>query len=80
MVAAAKVPEVAPAGMVIVAGTVTIALLTERAIANPPAGAVLDSVTVQALDEPALTEAGAHSRVETIGGTTVTDVMRADPL
>ena len=79
LVAAAKVPEVAPAGMVIAAGTVTIGLLAERATARPPAGAVPDSVMVQAADEPPLTEAGAHCREESAGAWTVTDAMRIAP-
>ena len=72
--------EVVPAGTATEAGTVTEALLTEIETAAPAAGAAEDSVTVQALDEPPLTDAGVHSTVGAAGGTTVRDADRADPL
>jgi hypothetical protein len=42
-----KVAEVAPAGIVTDAGTVTTELLLAREIVAPPLGAALDRVTVQ---------------------------------
>jgi len=55
-----KVAEVAPAAMVIDEGTVTAVLLSERPTTAPPAGAAPVSATVQVLDTPPITVAGAH--------------------
>ena len=49
MVVALKLPVVAPAATVTVAGTVSAAWLLLRATAAPPAGAALVSVTVHTL-------------------------------
>ena len=66
--------EVVPAGTVTEAGTVSEALLTEIVTTAPAAGAAEDRVTVQALDAPPLTDAGVHSREETVGGAGTTGV------
>ena len=59
-VEALKATDVAPAGIVVVAGTVAAALLLEREATAPPAGAEPESVTVQVLGVPPVTAAGAH--------------------
>ncbi len=48
----------APAGTVIVAGTVTLALLLERATLVPPGGAALVKIAVHVEVPPALTVEG----------------------
>ena len=50
---AVKVLEIAPDATVMDAGTVNKALLLDSAMSAPPAGAVVDNVTVQ-LDVPLL--------------------------
>jgi hypothetical protein len=49
-----------PAATVTLAGTPTLALLSESATGNPPAAAVLCSVTVQLAEPGAFTLAGAQ--------------------
>ena len=51
-VAALKVVEEDPPGIVVEMGTVTAALLLDRAMTAPPAGAGPESVTVQVLGVP----------------------------
>jgi hypothetical protein len=54
------VTEGAPAGTVMAAGTLTAALLEDKEIETPPAGAAPGNVTVQVLLEPPNTDDGAH--------------------
>ena len=49
-----------PAAMVVDAGTVAAAFELDKPTAAPPKGAGPDSVTVQMLDAPPRTVAGAH--------------------
>jgi hypothetical protein len=81
-VAAAKVAEDAPAGMVIDDGTVTAVLSDERLTAAPLDGAAPDSATVQVLATPPTTVPGAHwsDRSVTEGDVTVKDAVRVAPL
>jgi hypothetical protein len=67
-----KVPEVVPAAMVIVAGTVpTEVLLLERLTTNPPAGAAPEIVTVPVDEAGCVTVVGLSDRIESVGGFTV---------
>jgi hypothetical protein len=59
--------EEAPAGTATEAGTAIEVLFAESATAAPVVEAAEDRVTVQALGEPPFTEAGAHTREETVG-------------
>jgi hypothetical protein len=73
MVAAAvalKVAVVDAAATVTDAGTVREVLLLERLTLEPPAGAVWERVTVQALTAPGPRLAGLQTRVETCTGAT----------
>jgi len=65
---AAKVPEVAPAGMATLAGVVSDAELSLTVTAAPPEGAALFSVIVQVVAPFGPRLAGAHCRVETTTG------------
>jgi hypothetical protein len=70
---AAKLAELAVAGTVIEAGTVTEALLLARATLTPPVGAEPESVTVhESVREPVM-DALLHVRPLTVGA-------RADPV
>jgi hypothetical protein len=67
-----KVPEVEPAAIVIVDGTVpTEVLLLERLTTNPPAGAAPEIVTVPVDDAGCVTVVGLSDRLESVGGLTV---------
>lgn len=66
-----NVAEVAPAAMVIDAGTVADVLL-ELSITNaPPEGAAVPSVTVQTLGEPPTTDVGLSESVNVLTAVTV---------
>ena len=74
--------ERAPAAIVTDAGTVAAVELSERATTAPPEGAAPESVTVQVLDAPPVTEPGAHCidvRVIT-GAVTVSAAALVTPL
>lgn len=63
------------------AGDVTAELLELNATLTPPVGAAFDNVTVQLVDEPALTVEGEQVREEsTTGATNVRVVDIDDPL
>ena len=64
---ALNVAVAAPAATVTDAGTVSEALLLARVTADPPAGAVCDSVTVQVLTALWPRLAGLHERDEILG-------------
>lgn len=67
-----KVPEVAPAAMVIVAGTVpTAVLVLERLTLNPPVGAGPEILTVPVDEAGCVTVAGLRVRLDSVGGFTV---------
>jgi hypothetical protein len=67
-----KVPVVAPAGIVMDAGTVAaLVLLLDRVTTVPDAGAVPVRVTVPIEDEPPRTDAGDRTSDEAAGGVTV---------
>ena len=67
-----KVPEVEPAAMVIVAGTVpTDVLLLERLTTNPPAGAAPVKVTVPVDEAGCVTVVGFRARSASVGRFTV---------
>jgi hypothetical protein len=57
---ALKVTEEDPAGIVVEAGTVTAALLLDRAVRAPPAGAGPERVIVHVVEVPPITVVGAH--------------------
>jgi len=81
-VVAVKLAEEVPAGMAMDTGATTAALLLERLTTAPAEGAAADSVTVQVLDTPPVTEPGAHCiDVRVITGV-VTDnaAVRVTPL
>jgi hypothetical protein len=73
------VTEAVPAGTVTVAGTTTAVLLADSTTEAPPTGASPDNVIVQVLLEPPSTDAGAHCRLESTGGVTVTAAVRDPP-
>ena len=83
-VSALKVTSVAPAGTVIVAGTVTNALLLESATCRPVLGAGPESVIVPVEDTPPTTLAGLKEIVVAIGLSTVSvplaDVPKLEPV
>jgi hypothetical protein len=64
------VAEVAPAATVTEAGTVSEALLSERATTLPPVGAAWFRVTVQVVDAPEFTLVGLQARLVTSMGAT----------
>jgi len=67
-----KVPDVAPAATVAVAGTVAAEVLLDvNATDRPPAGAALPIVTVPVEIVPPVTDVGFTDRAVTIGGLTV---------
>ena len=73
---AVKVAEDAAAGTVTEAGTVsTEVTLLERATLEPPAGAALESVTVQVVVEDAGTVVLVHCRELSVGGSAVTLIV-----
>jgi hypothetical protein len=73
---AVKVAEDAAAGTVTEAGTVsTEVALLERATLEPPAGAALESVTVQVVVEDAGTVVLVHCRELSVGGSAVTLIV-----
>ena len=67
---AAKVAEMAPAATVTEAGTVSEALLSERATVLPPVGTAWFRVTVQVVDVPEFTLVGLQARAVTSMGAT----------
>ena len=66
---AEKLALVPPAGTVTLAGTVALALLLAREVPNPPVSAAPLSVTMHIEDPPALTVAGVHDRLVSVGET-----------
>jgi hypothetical protein len=67
-----KFTELAPAGTVVVGGTVaTDGLLLERVTTNPPVGAAPEIVTVPVEGAGCFTVAGLSVRLDSIGGFTV---------
>lgn len=70
-VVTAKVPEVVPAGIVPVAGTVTAGLLERSATDRPPAGAAELIVIVPVEPTPPITVVGFKDSVNTVGPFTV---------
>jgi hypothetical protein len=60
---AVKLAEVALAGMVTEAGTVSVGLSSERETTAPPVGAALLRVTVQVAEAPEVSEAGLQERL-----------------
>jgi len=83
-VSALNVTSVAPAGTVIVAGTVTAVLLLESATCSPVLGAGPESEIVPVDDTPPTTLAGLNEIVVAIGLSTVSvplaDVPKLDPV
>jgi hypothetical protein len=75
-----NVPVVAPAATVTNAGTVNAVLFEEIATTAPPAGAALESVTVQDDVPPDITDAGAHASVVTTVGGCVTVIVPPVPV
>ena len=73
-----KLPVVAPAATVIVAGTVSALLLSESAT-DVLAVAAADKVTVQVAVAPEATVAGEHANPETVGKIGVTVVVPPVP-
>ena len=71
MVVTEKVPDVFPAGIVIVAGTVAEELLLVIVTVSPPTGAEVPMLTVPVEDFPPFTEAGLSVRLTIAGGLTV---------
>ena len=67
---ALKVVLLCPAGILVLPGTVTLALLLERAIVAPPEGAAAVRVTVQVAVPGAFTVAGEQLRLLTCAGAT----------
>jgi hypothetical protein len=63
-----KEPELAPAGMLMLAGTEALAVLLERVIAIPPVGAGADKNTLQVLDVPPVTDVGVQISEDTTIG------------
>ena len=82
VVVAVNVPVVLPARIVKVAGTVTLAELLDRLIDAPPEPALADRVTVQVLEAPPTTVAGAQLTEETMtpGGVSLMDATWEEPL
>jgi hypothetical protein len=72
---AVKVPLVAPDATVIEAGTVKLALLSDRATLSPPDGAALLRVTVQVLVPPEESVVGAQLKPLSVTGATTTPVI-----
>jgi hypothetical protein len=78
-VEAVNVAEEDPAPMLTFAGTVAAALLLDAATVIPPAGAGPEMLTVQVLEAPPATVAGAH-RIEDrvmLGGATGAVTVRS---
>ena len=73
---AVTVVEVAPAGIVAIAGTVTAALPDVREIPAPPEGAAPERFSVHVLEVPPFTDAGEQVMEDrtTAAGPTVTEV------
>ena len=67
---AVKVPEAAPAATVTDVGTVSTALLSERATTTPPVGAAWFKVAVQVVAVPEFTVVGLQASEETSTGAT----------
>src|SRR5262249_8502240 len=65
---AEKFADVAPAGTVTAAGTITFELLLERVTATPPVGAAPDNVTVQVDAGPGAIAIGLQASAESTGG------------
>lgn len=75
VVVTVKLADVAPAGMVMVAGTVALLLLDERFTTNPPAGAALKSATVPLDSVPPTTGLGEIEIPFSPDGVTVSVVV-----
>lgn len=75
-----KVPVVAPAAIVSVAGRVALASLEVRATVAPPAGAALVRVTVPVEVAPPSTDVGSRARVFTPNGITERSAKAEEPL
>jgi len=75
LVLTVKVPLVAPAATVMLAGTVAAVLLLESVTWAPPAGAGPFRVTVPVEEVPPVTLAGLRVNDEGIGGTTVSEAL-----
>jgi hypothetical protein len=74
LVAAVKLPVVAPAATVTLAGAVAAALELVRVTTTPPVGAALDSVTVPVDEAPPTTVVGLN-----VSAVTVVDGARVTP-
>ena len=68
-------PEVPPAAIVIDAGIVKLALLSDSVIRLPPAGAAPLKVTVQVVEAPAEMEVGLQASPLICAGTAVVLMM-----
>jgi hypothetical protein len=79
-VAALKVVEEDPPGIVVEMGTVTAALLLDRAMTAPPAGAGPESVTVQVLGVPPWTIAELHISEDKLGPAVGPDTVIVPPV
>jgi len=77
---AANPPEVAPAEIVIVPGTVTLELSLESTITTPPTGAAALMFTVQELLFPPVIAAGRHTREDTVVSVPALDVSSTEKL
>lgn len=74
-----NVAVVCPAGMTTVAGTVPAALSDDSAIVNPPAGAMLEIVTVPVAVEPPSREVGATVKVVKTGAVMFSAAVAFEP-
>jgi hypothetical protein len=82
-VVAVNVVDEDPAGIVAEAGTVAAGELSDKLTTAPPDGAAPESVSVQVLDAPPVTDPGAHWMDESVtvdAGVTVSSAVRAVPL
>jgi len=75
-----NVPEEAPGEMLRLLGVIAAGALLDRVTTAPPEGVALGSVTVQALENPAVTDAGLHASDSVAAGDTVIAVAAPTPL
>lgn len=80
VVAAVNVAELAPAATVTVFGAVSAALFELSVTTAPPAGALLDSATVQVVEAPPMMLAGVHCSDVTNIAVIATGAVCVDPL